>query len=551
MRDARPETRRSTRRGRRRRARTGAHDRVLPFPGWDLPGVLTAGGAQALLKEHGVARRSRAPSSPAPAPSCCPSAAALAEAGGAGRRGRRGRRRPRAGPAAGAPPPEPAARSPTERGTRALLARHRVPVHLRTGDRRGARAGPAGGRHRRPARRRVGTLPGTEREVSCDTRPSATASSRGSSSPSRPGCATRPGPDGTPAVAGRRRRRTDVPGRPRRRGDHRHRRRRPRPRSQGAIAGTAAAAVAAGGSRRRRIPPSPRAGSGCEAFAAALHRAHPVRRRLDGLADATTPRLPLRGGAGRRRPRGRHGARRRPTRAPSSCSPGPAWAGARAGSAATAVAAITARPPARALDPYADLLDGPAGPSPSPSLSASSPHSPGRPLGPHPSSHRLTLPTPGGSCMTTTPTLARRPRRHRAAAAATGPDAASPPTSTPTPSTSRWLVDERLRRRRPQRLAGRVPDAHRRGARRGRRDRRRRPPAAGSRSCRASPPTARPSPGAGPSRPPRRARHRVHAAAAERLPGRRARRGRALPRGGQGRAADRRLQQPVSTPRST
>jgi len=33
---------------------TGAHDRVLPFPGWDLPGVLSAGGAQALLEEHGV-----------------------------------------------------------------------------------------------------------------------------------------------------------------------------------------------------------------------------------------------------------------------------------------------------------------------------------------------------------------------------------------------------------------------------------------------------------------------------------------------------------------
>ncbi|HEX5408015.1 MAG TPA: FAD/NAD(P)-binding oxidoreductase [Pseudonocardiaceae bacterium] len=29
---------------------TGAHDRVVPFPGWDLPGVLTAGGAQALWK---------------------------------------------------------------------------------------------------------------------------------------------------------------------------------------------------------------------------------------------------------------------------------------------------------------------------------------------------------------------------------------------------------------------------------------------------------------------------------------------------------------------
>jgi NADPH-dependent 2,4-dienoyl-CoA reductase/sulfur reductase-like enzyme len=34
---------------------TGAYDRQLPFPGWTLPGVYTAGGAQALLKGHGVA----------------------------------------------------------------------------------------------------------------------------------------------------------------------------------------------------------------------------------------------------------------------------------------------------------------------------------------------------------------------------------------------------------------------------------------------------------------------------------------------------------------
>lgn len=33
---------------------TGAYDRSLPFPGWDTPGVVTAGGAQALLKGHGV-----------------------------------------------------------------------------------------------------------------------------------------------------------------------------------------------------------------------------------------------------------------------------------------------------------------------------------------------------------------------------------------------------------------------------------------------------------------------------------------------------------------
>lgn len=33
---------------------TGAHDRTLPFPGWELPGVVTAGAAQALAKAEGV-----------------------------------------------------------------------------------------------------------------------------------------------------------------------------------------------------------------------------------------------------------------------------------------------------------------------------------------------------------------------------------------------------------------------------------------------------------------------------------------------------------------
>jgi len=33
---------------------TGAHDRALPFPGWTLPGVLTPGAAQTMLKAHGV-----------------------------------------------------------------------------------------------------------------------------------------------------------------------------------------------------------------------------------------------------------------------------------------------------------------------------------------------------------------------------------------------------------------------------------------------------------------------------------------------------------------
>ncbi|MET9221807.1 NAD(P)/FAD-dependent oxidoreductase [Streptomyces sp. NPDC003300] len=34
---------------------TGAHERTLPFPGWDLPGVYTAGAAQAMAKGDGVA----------------------------------------------------------------------------------------------------------------------------------------------------------------------------------------------------------------------------------------------------------------------------------------------------------------------------------------------------------------------------------------------------------------------------------------------------------------------------------------------------------------
>ncbi|MDA3644496.1 FAD-dependent oxidoreductase [Saccharopolyspora indica] len=39
---------------------TGAHDRVLPFPGWDLPGVFSAGAAQAMAKGQRIAVGRRA-----------------------------------------------------------------------------------------------------------------------------------------------------------------------------------------------------------------------------------------------------------------------------------------------------------------------------------------------------------------------------------------------------------------------------------------------------------------------------------------------------------
>ncbi|MEU9510222.1 FAD/NAD(P)-binding oxidoreductase [Micromonospora sp. NPDC048170] len=74
-------TRSEVLRGRRLVIATGAHDRVVPFPGWDLPGVVTAGGAQALLKGQGLtfARRIAVAGT---GPFLLPVATGLAEAGG-------------------------------------------------------------------------------------------------------------------------------------------------------------------------------------------------------------------------------------------------------------------------------------------------------------------------------------------------------------------------------------------------------------------------------------------------------------------------------------
>lgn len=59
---------------------TGTQDRVLPFPGWDLPGVVTAGAAHALLRGSGVAIGSRVVVAGA-GPFLLPVAVALAAAG--------------------------------------------------------------------------------------------------------------------------------------------------------------------------------------------------------------------------------------------------------------------------------------------------------------------------------------------------------------------------------------------------------------------------------------------------------------------------------------
>ena len=58
----------------------GGYDRQLPIPGWDLPGVMAAGGVQALLKGHGSVAGQRAVVA-GTGPFLLPVATGLAEAG--------------------------------------------------------------------------------------------------------------------------------------------------------------------------------------------------------------------------------------------------------------------------------------------------------------------------------------------------------------------------------------------------------------------------------------------------------------------------------------
>jgi thioredoxin reductase len=108
---------------------TGAAELVLPFPGWDLPGVTTAGAAQALLKSQGVTvgRRVLVAGS---GPVLLPVAAGLAQAGV------RVVAVLEASPAPADLPPAAGLAAfpgqlPEARGYAAVLARHGVPV--RTG----------------------------------------------------------------------------------------------------------------------------------------------------------------------------------------------------------------------------------------------------------------------------------------------------------------------------------------------------------------------------------------------------------------------------------
>ena len=189
---------------------TGTVERALPFPGWDLPGVLTAGAAQTLLAEHGVPAGRRVIVG-GTGPFLLPVAAGLAEAGARvlgvleandprgwlpGWRGLAGAAGKLAEGAAYA----------------GRLARHRVPIRPRTA------VVAAHGQDRLAAvtiarlDRQWRIRPGTERRVECDAIAIGWGFVPRLELACQLGCPTSSGPDGAPVVAVDLAGGTEVPG---------------------------------------------------------------------------------------------------------------------------------------------------------------------------------------------------------------------------------------------------------------------------------------------------------------------------------------------------
>lgn len=143
---------------------TGGYETVLPFPGWTLPGVLTAGGAQAMLK-GGLVVPGRTAVVAGTGPLLLPVATGLAAAGvrvgalvesaGPGRMLRH------AGPLAG--------KLPEGAGCAARLLRHRVPVLARHTVLRAHGEEQLTGVTVAALDARGRVRPGTERRLPCDT----------------------------------------------------------------------------------------------------------------------------------------------------------------------------------------------------------------------------------------------------------------------------------------------------------------------------------------------------------------------------------------------
>ncbi|MGW4486561.1 FAD-dependent oxidoreductase [Amycolatopsis sp. NPDC004368] len=189
---------------------TGAYDRQLPFPGWTLPGVYTAGGAQALLKGHGVRAGNRVVVG-GTGPFLLPVAAGLVSAGAE---------------VAGvfeAGSPAGFARSPMAvlanagklaEGAAYLktLARQRVPYRTRTAVVAAHGTDGVEGVTVASLDRRWRIVPGTRREIACDTVAVGYGFTPQLELPLQLGCETALGADGSLVAVADDRQRATAPG---------------------------------------------------------------------------------------------------------------------------------------------------------------------------------------------------------------------------------------------------------------------------------------------------------------------------------------------------
>ncbi|MEV0838701.1 FAD-dependent oxidoreductase [Actinocatenispora sera] len=251
----------------------GAHDTMLPFPGWELPGVVTAGAAQALVKGERVAIGDRVVVA-GTGPFLLPVAAALLGAGSTVRQVLEANRPGRIAAGWGARPWQLAGQAgklPELAEYAATLARHRVPVLL------GRTVVEARGDGRVEevvtARLRAdwSVVPGSERTVAVDAACVGHGFTPQLELPVAAGCALRTEPDGRRFVAVDTDLRTSRPG-VYAVGELTGIAGAPAARAEGALAGW----LAAGGPDRPAVRALRRQVAAGRRFATRLAAAHPI-----------------------------------------------------------------------------------------------------------------------------------------------------------------------------------------------------------------------------------------------------------------------------------